>query len=70
MVTEPIAGLQDIVRYRGAVSDTNRADNHYRFVGGDRLQWSGRMRAWQAEHPEDRDRARPKGWKGWNHFWG
>jgi tRNA (guanine37-N1)-methyltransferase len=22
--------------------------------------------AWQAEHPEDRDRAKPKGWKGWN----
>ncbi len=49
MVTEPIAGLADMVRYRGAVSDTNRADNHYRIVGGDRLQWSGRMRAWQAE---------------------
>ncbi len=48
MVTEPIAGLADGVRYRGAVSDTNRADNHYRIVGGDRLQWSGRMRAWQA----------------------
>ena len=54
MVTEPIAGLQDVVRYRGAVSDTNRADNHYRMVGdansgGERLQWSGRMRAWQAK---------------------
>jgi tRNA (guanine37-N1)-methyltransferase len=22
--------------------------------------------AWQAEHPEDRARPRPKGWKGWN----
>jgi gamma-glutamylputrescine oxidase len=32
-----------------AVSDTNRADNHYRIVGENRLQWSGRMRAWQAE---------------------
>ena len=49
MVTEPIAGLQDVVRYSGAISDTNRADNHYRIVAGDRLQWSGRMRAWQAE---------------------
>ena len=49
LVTEPIAGLGDVVRYRGAVSDTNRADNHYRIVGGDRLQWSGRMRAWQAD---------------------
>jgi gamma-glutamylputrescine oxidase len=49
LVTEPIANLTAIVRYRGAVSDTNRADNHYRIVGGDRLQWSGRMRAWQAD---------------------
>ena len=49
MVTEPIGEiLYDIVRYRGAISDTNRADNHYRIVGGDRLQWSGRMRAWEA----------------------
>jgi tRNA (guanine37-N1)-methyltransferase len=23
--------------------------------------------AWQAEHPEDRARARPKGWKGWKY---
>jgi gamma-glutamylputrescine oxidase len=50
MVTEPIGPhLHDIVRYRGAVSDTNRADNHWRIVGGDRLQWSGRMRAWEAD---------------------
>jgi glycine/D-amino acid oxidase-like deaminating enzyme len=50
MVTEPIGEiLHDIVRYRGAVSDTRRADNHYRIVGGDRLQWSGRMRAWEAD---------------------
>ena len=54
MVTEPIAGLSEVVRYRGAISDTNRADNHYRIVGdanagGERLQWSGRMRAWPAD---------------------
>jgi gamma-glutamylputrescine oxidase len=50
LVTEPIGPvLQEVVRYRGAVSDTNRADNHYRIVGGDRLQWSGRMRAWEAD---------------------
>jgi len=55
MVTEPLGpALNEIVRYRGAVSDTNRADNHYRIVGGansggERLQWSGRMRAWQAD---------------------
>jgi glycine/D-amino acid oxidase-like deaminating enzyme len=50
MVTEPLGpALHELVRYRGAISDTNRADNHYRIVGGDRLQWSGRMRAWQAD---------------------
>jgi gamma-glutamylputrescine oxidase len=49
LVTEPIATLDQVVRYRGAVSDTNRADNHYRIVGGNRLQWSGRMRAWAAD---------------------
>ena len=54
LVTEPIPRLAEIVRYRGAVSDTNRADNHYRIVGGaetggERLRWSGRMRAWQAD---------------------
>jgi hypothetical protein len=43
METEPIEGLADVVRYHGAVSDTDRLDNHYRVVGGDRLQWSGRM---------------------------
>jgi glycine/D-amino acid oxidase-like deaminating enzyme len=55
MVTEPLGDkLHDLVRYRGAISDTNRADNHYRIVGGkstggERLQWSGRMRTWQAD---------------------
>jgi glycine/D-amino acid oxidase-like deaminating enzyme len=41
--TEPLVSLNDVVRYRGAVSDTDRLDNHYRIVGGNRLQWSGRM---------------------------
>ncbi len=49
LVTEPIANLHEVVRTRSAVSDTNRADNHYRIVGGNRLQWSGRMRAWPAD---------------------
>jgi len=50
LVTEPLPSLlHEVIRYRGAISDTNRADNHYRIVGGDRLQWSGRMRAWQAD---------------------
>jgi gamma-glutamylputrescine oxidase len=49
VVTEPLGQtLHDVVRFRGAVSDTNRADNHYRIVGNDRLQWLGRMRAWNA----------------------
>ncbi len=50
LVTEPIGPrLAEVVRYRGAVSDTDWADNHYRIVGGDRLQWSGRMTVWPGE---------------------
>jgi gamma-glutamylputrescine oxidase len=49
MVTEPIANLNEVIRYRGAVSDTEWADNHYRIVGGNRLQWSGRMTVWEAQ---------------------
>lgn len=55
MVTEPIGPqLHDWIRYRGAVSDTERADNHYRIVGdastgGERLQWAGRVRTWSAD---------------------
>ncbi|HET7847669.1 MAG TPA: FAD-binding oxidoreductase [Pseudolabrys sp.] len=49
MVTEPLGPrLHEIIRYRGAVSDGERADNHYRIVGGDRLQWSGRMTVWES----------------------
>jgi glycine/D-amino acid oxidase-like deaminating enzyme len=39
--------LAAAINYRGAVSDTDLADNHYRIVGGDRLMWSGRATAWQ-----------------------
>jgi glycine/D-amino acid oxidase-like deaminating enzyme len=49
LVTEPVANLAEVIRWRGAVSDGDRADNHYRIVGGDRLQWSGRMRVWEAD---------------------
>jgi glycine/D-amino acid oxidase-like deaminating enzyme len=38
--------LTAAVNYRGAVSDTELADNHYRIVGGDRLMWSGRATVW------------------------
>ncbi len=50
MVTEPLGDRLDaVIKYRGAVSDTDRADNHYRIVGGDRLMVSGRVRVWPAE---------------------
>jgi glycine/D-amino acid oxidase-like deaminating enzyme len=53
MVSEPLgARLTDVLRYRGAVSDGARADNHYRIVGeagAERLQWSGRMTVWPAK---------------------
>lgn len=38
--------LGEAINYRGAVSDTDLADNHYRIVGGDRLMLSGRSTAW------------------------
>ena len=40
---EPLA---EVVGYRGAVSDSDLADNHYRVVGGDRLMLSGRATTW------------------------
>jgi glycine/D-amino acid oxidase-like deaminating enzyme len=48
ITTAPLGeGLAEVVGYRGAVSDSDLADNHYRIVGGDRLMWSGRGTAWQ-----------------------
>ena len=38
--------LAEAVGYRGGVSDSDLADNHYRIVGGDRLMLSGRSTAW------------------------
>ncbi|MGN6572707.1 MAG: NAD(P)/FAD-dependent oxidoreductase [Pseudolabrys sp.] len=49
LVTEPIANLAEVIRYGGAVSDGTRADNHYRIVDGNRLQWAGRLRTWDAD---------------------
>jgi glycine/D-amino acid oxidase-like deaminating enzyme len=48
ITTAPLddARLAAAIGYRGAVSDTDRADNHYRIVGGDRLMWSGRATVW------------------------
>ncbi len=47
ITTAPLGpALNAAVLYRGAVSDTDLADNHYRIVGGDRLMWSGRATVW------------------------
>ena len=39
--------LAEAVGYRGGISDSDHADNHYRIVGGDRLMLSGRSTAWE-----------------------
>ncbi len=51
ITTTPLGAdrLAAAVGYRGAVSDTDLADNHYRIVGGDRLMWSGRATVWQRD---------------------
>jgi hypothetical protein len=50
IVTHPLGpAVHEVIGYRGGVSDTDRADNHYRIVDGDRLQWSGRVRLWDAD---------------------
>jgi gamma-glutamylputrescine oxidase len=41
--------LPEAIGYRGAISDTDLADSHYRIVDGDRLMWSGRATTWRAE---------------------
>jgi hypothetical protein len=47
ITTAPLGDrLATAVRYRGGVSDSDVADNHYRVVGGDRLMLSGRATAW------------------------
>ncbi len=50
---EPLA---QAVGYRGGISDSDHADNHYRIVGGDRLMLSGRATAW-ARNPHGYVRA-------------
>jgi hypothetical protein len=50
METEPLGSeLRSVIRHRGAVSDTDRLDNHYRIIGDNRLQWAGGMTVWQAD---------------------
>jgi glycine/D-amino acid oxidase-like deaminating enzyme len=50
LVTKPLGdALRDTIGFRGSVSDTELANNHYRIVGGDRLMWSGCSTVWQGE---------------------
>ena len=48
VITTPPLGsrLAEAIEFRGAVSDTYLADNHYRVIDGDRLMWSGRATTW------------------------
>jgi len=41
--------LAEAIAYRGAVTDTDLANNHYRIVGNDRLLWSGHTTTWEAD---------------------
>ncbi|MEA2991469.1 MAG: hypothetical protein QOD40_389 [Alphaproteobacteria bacterium] len=48
--TAPLGpALAEVIAYSGAVTDTERADNHYRIVDGDRLLWSGGMTTWESD---------------------
>jgi glycine/D-amino acid oxidase-like deaminating enzyme len=50
IATAPLGeALREAIRYGGAVSDTELADNHYRVVDGDRLLWSGRSTVWHGK---------------------
>ena len=50
IVTAPLGeALHEAIRFPGAVSDTDLADNHYRVVDGDRLMWSGRSTVWRGK---------------------
>lgn len=50
VTTEPLGErLGDIIRFRGCLSDTRRAGDYYRIVGGDRLLWGGRITTRRAE---------------------
>jgi gamma-glutamylputrescine oxidase len=47
ITTAPLGeALSQAISYRGGISDSDTADNHYRVVGGDRLMLSGRATAW------------------------
>jgi gamma-glutamylputrescine oxidase len=49
LVTAPLGPrLAEAMTYRGAVSDTDLANSHYRIVDNDRLLWSGQSTTWAA----------------------
>lgn len=50
ITTAPLgAALAEAVGYRGSVTDSDLAANHYRIVGDDRLLWCGRVTTWQRD---------------------
>ena len=50
LTTGPLGGrLAEAIAYRGAVTDTDFANSHYRVVGGDRLMWSGHSTTWEGD---------------------
>jgi gamma-glutamylputrescine oxidase len=50
LVTRPLGPrLAEAIGYRGAVSDSDLANSHYRVVGGDRLLWSGHPITWEGD---------------------
>jgi gamma-glutamylputrescine oxidase len=50
VTTAPLGDrLVQAITYSGAVSDTQRADSHYRVVDSNRLMWGGRVTAWSSD---------------------
>jgi gamma-glutamylputrescine oxidase len=50
LVTAPLGPrLIEAIAFRGAVTDTDLANSHYRIVGTDRLMWSGHSTTWEAD---------------------
>ena len=52
VVTEKLGRrIQDLMPWKGALSDTRRAGDYYRIVDGDRLLWGGRITTRQSVPP-------------------
>jgi glycine/D-amino acid oxidase-like deaminating enzyme len=50
--------LAEVLRWKGAISDTRRAGDYYRIVDGDRLLWGGRITTDTREPPRLREMMR------------